>query len=174
MGEAPLIGQRPFYLLGHVGGRALDRIVAPVGCGCEYARKALTDPDPVARQVWGNDARPLQVRWRCKAAGLTPAIDRSELDDGCQEVLTGVDGLAGGDDCGAECPFAFARTDAARNVQVARGWREHGELRTRVGWPSLALCEAIDCVDRGINDRMTWEREHPAPRKPVVPDAPDE
>lgn len=166
MGAAAEGRARPFYLLGWAGSKALDRVLAPVGCGCELAWRAVTDSDHEARAVWAEDAPKAQRRWRCPAAGYTPPADRSELDAECRAVLDEADRLAKGRDCGATCPLAASRypvradgTSVAEAVIAARAWREHGELRARVGWPSLALCEAIDEVDRGHADRMDAERK---------------
>lgn len=172
MGAAAEGRARPFYLLGWQGSRALDRILGPVGCGCELARTAVLSGDADEREVAANDAPGVQRRWRCPAAGYAPAASRDELDPACRAVLADADALCEGADCGTTCPKALAREPVAHAVMGARQWREHGELRARLGWPSLALCEAMDAMDRGVNDRLEWERKHPPTKHEREPDPP--
>jgi len=129
-------------------------------CGCESIRLGATSDDDEEAAVHANDGPIQAAAWRCPRAGHVPAADRAELPLAQQAVLRAVDGLVGAP-CGATCPMSVALTKAAADVIGARAWREHGEIRTRVGRVSLALCEAVDCVDRDYAARTDWERAHP-------------
>jgi hypothetical protein len=137
------------------GAPDLDAAIAPVGCGCDLARRAARDPDPAAREALGPAATLAQQRWGCPRAGHTPP---APLDDGCREVLTAVATLTGTTGC-ATCPLAGLGAPWVARAARAHAWREHGELRAVEPVPSAALIDAIDRIDQATGDRYRHERE---------------
>ena len=151
--------------------------MAPVGCGCELAIRAKTDPDAIARGAWANDAQDALARWRCPAAEndegerLYPdePADAAHLDEGCRIVLDEVERLTGYGGC-VTCPFAANRRTVLPWVhEAALAWadREIGQLQTRTGpEPDAVLIDAIDEIRDASSQRTVYELEHPPAKTP--------
>jgi len=68
------------------------------------------------------------------------------------ERLTGARGLT-------TCPRWHASTQAVQVACAARQWAERGLLADRYGEPTLALLQAIECLDGALAARDRDERK---------------
>lgn len=159
MGAPAGVGQGPFYLAGRLGhdGGGLAPLIDPVGCGCEMLLEASRlVGDREKRGVFEADGPQIQRRWSCPSAGYPLPAGADALDAGCRAVVADVE-RATGTSLPPTCPKWPTRLAWVDTALRARAWREHGCMVERVGWPSLALCEAIDEIDRGYADRLAWQ-----------------
>ncbi len=134
---------------------ALDR----TGCGCDRLHDAETETDdPVAAGVAASDGAILQAAWHCPTVTKREP-DETLLDDQHRAALKRVEKLTGAK-C-STCPNWYARSQAAHEVSAARRWRDAGQLRERVGWPSTVLVAAMDLMDAAHNarERDDYERD---------------
>lgn len=128
------------------------------GCGCDRLQDAETETDDSAIAVAKSDGAIQQAKWHCPSVTKS-APDETLLDDEHREVLERVEKLTGAK-C-ATCPNWYARQNATHEVAAARRWRDAGQLRERVGFPSTVLVAAIDVMDAAHNarERDDYERE---------------
>ncbi len=146
----------------------VTRAIARVGCGCELARRALTDPDEGARETWALDAPIAQERWQCSAvldddgervyAGH-PSLDA--MDSDLQSVSEEVAAITGTDPC-ADCPMATTRSENNAWVHVVtRAYRdrEKSALAIRHQTPSAVLMDALDCLECAVDARAVHDDE---------------
>lgn len=96
-------------------------------------------------------------RWRCprycggaEPAEVEDAIARDVLER--VERLTGAQGLR-------TCPRWYTLQQGVQVACAARQWAERGLLRDRYGEPTLALMQAIECLDGALAARDRDERK---------------
>lgn len=121
-------------------------------------RAAETEKDEGAAAALRADAEESQRRWRCPAAGYTPAKSSDELDAGCQSVHAGVRRLCGADEL-TTCPLHYLRMPWVHRAARARKWAERGQLTVVEPKPSAALIEAVDEIDSALAAREHREHE---------------
>jgi hypothetical protein len=85
------------------------------------------------------------------------APDKASLDAKHLEVLSATENLTGAR-C-ETCPQFYAWLPWVHDAASARRWRDKGQLRERVGWPSVSLVRAIDLLDASSAARERYEFE---------------
>ena len=113
------------------------------GCGCSAIETAAAHQDPGAAETIAASASDSQHGWRCPNAGHPePCHDDPPLGEDQQAALVAVKNLTGASGF-KTCPLWYTRQPWIGEVIAAWRAEKNGQLRERVGWPSLALYQAI-------------------------------
>lgn len=123
------------------------------GCGCSAIETAAAHQDPGAAETIAASASDSQHGWRCPNAGHPePCHDDPPLGEDQQAALVAVKNLTGASGF-KTCPLWYTRQPWIGEVIAAWRAEKNGQLRERVGWPSLALYQAIEIVDAAFTAR---------------------